>query len=182
MQQIKKAIIPAAGLGTRFLPATKAMPKEMLPIVDRPTIEYIVDEAVQSGIEDIIIVTGKGKRAIEDHFDHSLELEDNLMKKEKFEQLERIRKSANVDIHYIRQKSQKDWDTPSGAPANYRGRAICGPSGRRHHPERNTRPKADDEPVRKTKSAIIGVKSVPDDETHRYGIIDSQEKRVGCSR
>lgn len=107
MQQIKKAIIPAAGLGTRFLPATKAMPKEMLPIVDKPTIEYIVEEAIKSGIEDIIIVTGKGKRAIEDHFDHSLELEDNLMKKEKFELLERINKSSNVDIHYIRQKEPK---------------------------------------------------------------------------
>src|SRR5699024_9573148 len=107
MQRIKKAIIPAAGLGTRFLPATKAMPKEMLPIVDKPTIEYIVDEAIQSGIEDIIIVTGKGKRAIEDHFDHSLELEENLIKKEKFDQLERINKSANVDIHYIRQKEPK---------------------------------------------------------------------------
>src|SRR5699024_2747390 len=84
MQTVKKAIIPAAGLGTRFLPVTKAMPKEMLPIVDKPTIEYIVDEAIESGIEDIIIVTGKGKRAIEDHFDNNFELEDNLMMKEKY--------------------------------------------------------------------------------------------------
>ncbi len=74
LKQVKKAIIPAAGLGTRFLPATKAMPKEMLPIVDKPTIQYIVEEAIASGIEDIIIVTGKGKRTIEDHFDHSFEL------------------------------------------------------------------------------------------------------------
>ena len=79
--RVKKAIIPAAGLGTRFLPATKAMPKEMLPIVDKPTIQYIIEEAIASGIEDIIIVTGKGKRAIEDHFDHAFELEDTLMKK-----------------------------------------------------------------------------------------------------
>lgn len=79
--KVKKAIIPVAGLGTRFLPATKAMPKEMLPIVDRPTIEFIVDEAIQSGIKDILIVTGKGKRAIEDHFDINLELEQNLVKK-----------------------------------------------------------------------------------------------------
>jgi UTP--glucose-1-phosphate uridylyltransferase len=76
--KVRKAIIPAAGLGTRFLPATKAMPKEMLPIVDKPTIQYIVEEAIESGIEDIIIVTGKGKRAIEDHFDNSFELERNL--------------------------------------------------------------------------------------------------------
>jgi UTP--glucose-1-phosphate uridylyltransferase len=79
--RVRKAIIPAAGLGTRFLPATKAMPKEMLPIVDKPTIQYIVEEAVESGIEDIIIVTGKGKRAIEDHFDNSFELEQNLLEK-----------------------------------------------------------------------------------------------------
>ncbi|MGM8212329.1 UTP--glucose-1-phosphate uridylyltransferase GalU [Virgibacillus sp. W0430] len=106
--QIKKAIIPAAGLGTRFLPATKAMPKEMLPIVDKPTIQYIVEEAIASGIEDIIIVTGKGKRAIEDHFDHSFELEQNLLHKGKLDLLSQVQKSAKmVDIHYIRQKEPK---------------------------------------------------------------------------
>ena len=106
--KVKKAIIPAAGLGTRFLPATKAMPKEMLPIVDKPTIQYIVEEAVESGIEDIIIVTGKGKRAIEDHFDHSFELENNLFEKGKFELLEEVQKSSKlVDIHYIRQKEPR---------------------------------------------------------------------------
>lgn len=103
--KIRKAIIPAAGLGTRFLPATKAMPKEMLPIVDKPTIQYIVEEAIESGIEDIIIVTGKGKRAIEDHFDHSFELEKVLYEKGKFDLLEEVQKSSKlVDIHYIRQK------------------------------------------------------------------------------
>lgn len=106
--KVKKAIIPAAGLGTRFLPATKAMPKEMLPIVDKPTIQYIVEEAIESGIEDIIIVTGKGKRAIEDHFDHSFELEQNLLEKGKFELLTEVQKSSKlVDIHYIRQKEPK---------------------------------------------------------------------------
>lgn len=106
--KVKKAIIPAAGLGTRFLPATKAMPKEMLPIVDKPTIQYIVEEAIESGIEDIIIVTGKGKRAIEDHFDHSFELEQNLFEKGKFELLTEVQKSSKlVDIHYIRQKEPK---------------------------------------------------------------------------
>lgn len=88
--QIKKAIIPAAGLGTRFLPATKAMPKEMLPIVDKPTIQYIVEEAIASGIEDIIIVTGKGKRAIEDHFDHAFELEETLREKGKTDMLDSV--------------------------------------------------------------------------------------------
>ncbi|MBW7452708.1 UTP--glucose-1-phosphate uridylyltransferase GalU [Paenibacillus sepulcri] len=106
--KIRKAIIPAAGLGTRFLPATKAMPKEMLPIVDKPTIQYIVEEAVASGIEDIIIVTGKGKRAIEDHFDSSFELEYNLREKGKFELLDEVQKSSQMaDIHYIRQKEPK---------------------------------------------------------------------------
>ncbi|SDW80653.1 UDP-glucose pyrophosphorylase [Alicyclobacillus hesperidum] len=101
---IRKAVIPAAGMGTRFLPATKAMPKEMLPIVDKPTIQYIVEEAVASGIEDIIIVTGKGKRAIEDHFDRSVELEELLMEKGKFEQLEEVEAITNMaNIHYIRQ-------------------------------------------------------------------------------
>lgn len=103
--KVKKAIIPAGGLGTRFLPATKAQPKEMLPIVDKPTIQYIVEEAVESGIEDIIIVSGRGKRAIEDHFDKSYELESTLASKEKWLQLEEVQSITNLaNIHYIRQK------------------------------------------------------------------------------
>lgn len=106
--KIRKAIIPAAGLGTRFLPATKAQPKEMLPIVDKPTIQYIVEEAVQSGIEDIMIISGRGKRAIEDHFDKSYELEETLAKKEKWDRLEEIQGISNLaNIHYIRQKEPK---------------------------------------------------------------------------
>lgn len=103
--KIRKAIIPAAGLGTRFLPATKAQPMEMLPIVDKPTIQYIVEEAIASGIEDIVIVTGRGKRAIEDHFDMSYELEAELKLKQKEEMLAQIEEISNlVNIHYIRQK------------------------------------------------------------------------------
>jgi len=103
--KIKKAIIPAAGLGTRFLPATKAQPKEMLPIVDKPAIQYIVEEAVQSGIENIIIVTGRNKRAIEDHFDKSVELEHFLTEKGKFDMLVDLKKITNLaNIHFIRQK------------------------------------------------------------------------------
>lgn len=106
--KVKKAIIPAAGLGTRFLPATKAQPKEMLPIVDKPTIQYIVEEAVHSGIEDIIIISGRGKRAIEDHFDKSYELEETLAKKEKWEMLEMVQSISDLaNIHYIRQKEPK---------------------------------------------------------------------------
>ncbi|MCM3618699.1 UTP--glucose-1-phosphate uridylyltransferase GalU [Sutcliffiella horikoshii] len=103
--RVKKAIIPAAGLGTRFLPATKAQPKEMLPIVDKPTIQYIIEEAIASGIEDIIVVTGRGKRAIEDHFDISFELEETLDKKNKTKLLKEIQDiSSMTNIHYIRQK------------------------------------------------------------------------------
>jgi UTP--glucose-1-phosphate uridylyltransferase len=106
--KIRKAIIPAAGLGTRFLPATKAMPKEMLPIIDTPTIQFIVEEAVASGIEEIIIVTGKGKRAIEDHFDSAFELEHHLLVKGKLELLEKVQKPTQmIEIHYIRQKEPK---------------------------------------------------------------------------
>ncbi|NMA65552.1 MAG: UTP--glucose-1-phosphate uridylyltransferase GalU [Clostridiaceae bacterium] len=106
--KVRKAIIPAAGLGTRFLPATKAQPKEMLPIVDKPTIQYIIEEAIASGIESILIITGRGKRAIEDHFDRSLELEEELKKKGKEKLLTQVREIANlVDIHYIRQKEAK---------------------------------------------------------------------------
>ncbi len=103
--RIKKAIIPAAGLGTRFLPATKAQPKEMLPIVDKPSIQYIVEEAIASGIEDIIIVTGRNKRAIEDHFDKSVELELTLSKTGKDDLLHMVQTVSNLaDVHYIRQK------------------------------------------------------------------------------
>ncbi|MBG9794325.1 UTP--glucose-1-phosphate uridylyltransferase [Paenibacillus dendritiformis] len=106
--KVRKAIIPAAGLGTRFLPATKAMPKEMLPIVDKPTIQYIVEEAVASGIEDIIIVTGKGKRAIEDHFDSIFELEYMLRERDKLALLEEVQKPSELaDIHYIRQREPR---------------------------------------------------------------------------
>lgn len=108
MKQVRKAVIPAAGLGTRFLPATKAQPKEMLPIVDKPAIQYIVEEAVDCGLEDILIITGRNKRAIEDHFDRSLELEAALAEKDNHEALENLRRiSEMADIHYIRQKEPR---------------------------------------------------------------------------
>lgn len=106
--KVRKAIIPAAGLGTRFLPATKAQPKEMLAIVDKPTIQYIIEEAVEAGIQDIIIVTGRNKRSIEDHFDRSIELELELEKHNKMEMLENVKAiSEMANIHYIRQKEPK---------------------------------------------------------------------------
>ena len=104
MKKIRKAVIPAAGFGTRFLPETKAMPKEMLPIVDKPTIQYIVEEILDSGIEEILIISGHAKRAIEDHFDSSPELEHHLYESGKIKELEQIRRISDVKIHYVRQK------------------------------------------------------------------------------
>ena len=177
MKKVRKAIIPAAGLGTRFLPATKAMPKEMLPIVDKPTIQYIVDEAIASGIEDIIIVTGKDKRAIEDHFDSAPLLEHTLEEKQKFELLEQVKNSGNVDIHYIRQKA------PLGlGHAVWTARKFIGD-------EPFAVLLGDDivqadqpclgqmiEQYEATGSSVIGVMEVPPSETHRYGIIDPSEQ------
>ncbi|WP_349410673.1 UTP--glucose-1-phosphate uridylyltransferase GalU [Pseudalkalibacillus sp. SCS-8] len=176
--KVKKAIIPAAGLGTRFLPATKAMPKEMLPIVDKPTIQYIIEEAVESGIDDIIIVTGKGKRAIEDHFDHSFELEQNLFEKGKFDLLEEVKKSSNiVDIHYIRQKQ------PLGL-----GHAIwCARKFIGDEPfavllgddiVRADRPclKQLIEQYDQYEASILGVQPVPLNEVSRYGIVNGTKK------
>lgn len=105
--KIRKAIIPAAGLGTRFLPATKAQPKEMLPIVDKPAIQYIVEEAIESGIEEILIITGRNKRAIEDHFDRSVELEIQLKQQGKYDLLGLVEEISKVTIHYVRQKEAK---------------------------------------------------------------------------
>ncbi|WP_068675291.1 UTP--glucose-1-phosphate uridylyltransferase GalU [Oceanobacillus sp. Castelsardo] len=173
MSKVKKAIIPAAGLGTRFLPATKAMPKEMLPIVDRPTIEYIVEEAIESGIEDIIIVTGKGKRAIEDHFDRNFELEDNLMRKEKFEMLDKVNQSSNVEIHYIRQKEPKGLGHAVWCARKFIGSepfAIL--LGDDIVQAEKPGLKQLIEQYDETNSSVIGVQQVPENETHRYGIID----------
>ncbi|SDC92481.1 UDP-glucose pyrophosphorylase [Priestia aryabhattai B8W22] len=173
MKKVRKAIIPAAGLGTRFLPATKAMPKEMLPIVDKPTIQYIVEEAIASGIEDIIIVTGKGKRAIEDHFDYAPELENNLVSKEKFDILEKVRQSSNVEIHYIRQKEPKGLGHAVWCARKFIGdepfAVLLGddivqaetPCLRQLMNE-----------YEQTLSSVIGVQTVSDNQTHRYGIVD----------
>ncbi|MRH42686.1 UTP--glucose-1-phosphate uridylyltransferase GalU [Aquibacillus halophilus] len=172
--KVRKAIIPAAGLGTRFLPATKAMPKEMLPIVDKPTIQYIVEEAIESGIEDIIIVTGKGKRAIEDHFDNSFELEQNLFNKGKFDLLSEVQKSSKlVDIHYIRQKEPKGLGHAIWCARKFIGNepfaVLLGDDIVRS-----------DVPCLKQlidqynryHASILGVQKVKENEVSRYGIVD----------
>lgn len=173
MASVKKAIIPAAGLGTRFLPATKAMPKEMLPIVDKPTIQYIVEEAIASGIEDIIIVTGKGKRAIEDHFDNNFELEESLIKKEKFDLLEKVRQPSEVDIHYIRQKEPKGLGHAVWCARKFIGNepfAVL--LGDDIVQAETPCLKQLINQYEETQSSVVGVQQVSDSETHRYGIVD----------
>ncbi|WP_129690837.1 UTP--glucose-1-phosphate uridylyltransferase GalU [Gottfriedia acidiceleris] len=173
MKKVRKAIIPAAGLGTRFLPATKAMPKEMLPIVDKPTIQYIVEEAIESGIEDIIIVTGKGKRAIEDHFDFSYELEQNLLEKEKYALLEQVKAPSNIDIHYIRQKEPKGLGHAVWCARNFIGNEPFAVLLGDDIVEAETPGlKQLMDQYDNTYSSVIGVQTVPEEETHRYGIVE----------
>jgi UTP--glucose-1-phosphate uridylyltransferase len=178
MKKVRKAIIPAAGLGTRFLPATKAMPKEMLPIVDKPTIQYIVEEAVQSGIEDIIIVTGKGKRAIEDHFDNAFELERNLLENGKLELLQRVRHSSTiVDIHYIRQKEPLGLGHAVWCARKFIGSepfAVLLGDDIVHAATPCLKQLIDQ--YEKIGHPVIGVQPVSQQETHRYGIIDPVDK------
>ncbi|MED4320272.1 UTP--glucose-1-phosphate uridylyltransferase GalU [Weizmannia sp. CD-2023] len=178
MKKVRKAIIPAAGLGTRFLPATKAMPKEMLPIVDKPTIQYIVEEAVESGIEDIIIVTGKGKRAIEDHFDNAWELEQNLAEKGKFDLLDKVRYSSNLaNIHYIRQKEPLGLGHAVWCARNFIGEepfaVLLGDDIVQNDPPCL---KQLIDQYEETHSSVIGVQQVPEEETHRYGVIAPASK------
>ncbi|QFF98168.1 UTP--glucose-1-phosphate uridylyltransferase [Psychrobacillus glaciei] len=174
---IKKAVIPAAGFGTRFLPATKALPKEMLPIVDKPNLQYIIEEAIASGIEDIIIVTGRNKKSMEDHFDKSIELELLLKKTGKLELLETVENISNlVDIHYMRQKE------PLGL-----GHAIlCTKKFIGNEPFAVLLP--DDiidakvpalkqmiDKYEEVQSSILGVNEVPTEDVHKYGIVDYSE-------
>ncbi|WP_305751973.1 UTP--glucose-1-phosphate uridylyltransferase GalU [Mammaliicoccus sciuri] len=178
MNKIKKAIIPAAGLGTRFLPATKAMPKEMLPILDKPTIQYIVEEAARAGIEDIIIVTGKQKRAIEDHFDIQKELETTLYEKGKLELLDKVQYSTELaNIFYVRQKEQKGL-----GHAIYTAKQFIGNEpfavllGDDIVESDNPAIKQLMEQYEATGKSVIGVQTVPETETHRYGIIDPKDQ------
>ncbi|WP_416349893.1 UTP--glucose-1-phosphate uridylyltransferase GalU [Mammaliicoccus lentus] len=175
---IKKAIIPAAGLGTRFLPATKAMPKEMLPILDKPTIQYIVEEAAKAGIEDIIIVTGKHKRSIEDHFDTQKELETNLYEKGKLELLDKVQYSTNLaNIFYVRQKEQKGLGHAIFTAKQFIGNEPFAVLLGDDIVESDTpaiRQLMDQ--YEETHKSVIGVQTVQASETHRYGIIAPQSQ------
>ncbi|MGC7873145.1 UTP--glucose-1-phosphate uridylyltransferase GalU [Desulfosporosinus sp. SYSU MS00001] len=177
--KIKKAVIPAAGLGTRFLPATKAQPKEMLPIVDKPAIQYIVEEAVQSGIESILIVTGRNKKSIEDHFDKSVELEQTLKDKGKTDvlnELQRINELAN--IHYIRQKE----------PLGLGHAVLCAEQFIGNEPFAvllgddimvSDKPGLQQlmEVYERYDATVVGVQPVPNDDVRKYGIIAPQDTK-----
>ncbi|MDW4095795.1 UTP--glucose-1-phosphate uridylyltransferase GalU [Staphylococcus saprophyticus] len=179
--KIKKAIIPAAGLGTRFLPATKAMPKEMLPILDKPTIQYIVEEAVAAGIEDIIIVTGKHKRAIEDHFDNQKELEMILDEKGKEDLLKDVQYPSNLaNMFYVRQKEQKGLGHAIWTAKQFIGEepfAVL--LGDDIVQSETPAIKQLMNQYDKTGKSIIGVQQVEENETHRYGIVDPLESTEG---
>lgn len=174
MSKVRKAIIPAAGLGTRFLPATKAMPKEMLPILTKPTIQYIVEEAVASGIEQIIIVSGRSKRAIEDHFDHAPELENILRQKGKLDLLKEVDASTTMaEIHYIRQKEPKGLGHAIWSARHFIGDepfAVLLGDDIIVSEEPGLKQLMDQ--YEELDASVVGVRQVPTEDTHRYGIID----------
>ena len=176
-KKIRKAIIPAAGLGTRFLPATKAQPKEMLPIVDKPTIQYIIEEAIASGIEEILIITGRNKKCIEDHFDKSveLELELELEKNGKEELLELVRDiSEMVDIHFIRQKEPKGLGHAINCAKTFVGNepfAVLLGDDIVYNDEYPCLKQLMD-CYNEYGTTILGVQSVKEEDVSKYGIVD----------
>jgi UTP--glucose-1-phosphate uridylyltransferase len=184
MYQVRKAVIPAAGLGTRFLPATKAQPKEMLPIVDKPTIQYVVEEAVAAGLTDILIITGRGKRAVEDHFDKNFELEYMLREKKDFERLKLVEESTTMaNIHFIRQKEPLGLghailcarDHVAGEPfVVLLGDNIV----QRDKP--CTTELIDQYHLRKC--SILALQEVPESKLSSYGVIEGHEEEEGIYR
>ena len=180
--RIRKAIIPAAGLGTRFLPATKAQAKEMLPIVDKPAIQFIVEEAVASGIETIIIITGRTKKSIEDHFDRSIELEYELERTGQMEMLETVRSIANLaDIYYIRQKQALGLGHAVSCANHFIGNepfAVLLGDDIIYNPRRPAL-KQLAEVYENTGCSVLGVQEVPDSQVSKYGIVDPASPFTG---
>ncbi len=172
-----KAVIPAAGLGTRFLPATKAQPKEMLPVFNKPTIQYVVEEAVSSGIDDILIITGKGKRSIEDHFDRSFELEYFLQNSGKTNYLNEIESiSEMADIYYVRQKKQKGLgDAILCAKKHIDGESFAVLLGDTIAQSNVPCTKQLMDVHEKYGSTVIAIEEVPDERIERYGIIKGKK-------
>ncbi len=175
--KVRKAVIPAAGLGTRFLPATKAQPKEMLPIVDKPTLQYIVEEAIESGIEEILIIIGRNKSSIENHFDRSVELELELEKSGKFDLLEEVRRISDMaNIHYVRQKEPKGLGHAIHCAKSFIGNepfAVLLGDDIVHNGDmpclKQLIKKYD-----KYKTTILGVQEVSDADVSKYGIVDGK--------
>lgn len=176
--KVRKAIIPAAGLGTRFLPATKAMPKEMLPIVDKPTIQYIIEEAIESGIEEILIITGRSKRAIEDHFDKSIELELELKEKNKDDLLKLVQDiSEMVNINYVRQKEPKGLGHAVLCAKTFVGNepfaVLLGDDI--VYTEGKPALKQLMDVYDKKKASVLGVQSVRHEDVSKYGIVSGEK-------
>ena len=182
MQKITKAIIPAAGFGTRFLPATKSQPKEMLPVVDKPTIQYIVEEAVESGIEDILIVIGRYKSSIEDHFDRSVELEMELEKKGKYDMLEQIQNIAGMaNIQFVRQKTALGLGHAVYCARNFIGNepfAVMLGDDIVDSPGYPCLKQMIDLYERE-QCTILGVKEVAEQDINKYGIVDGDKLGEG---
>jgi len=179
--KVRKAVFPAAGLGTRFLPATKAQPKEMLPIVDKPLIQYGVEEVVASGIKDIIIITGRGKNAIEDHFDISYELEETLKERGKEKMLSQVREISELaEIAYIRQKQALGVGHAVYLAKNLVGRepfAVLFADDIIYSEVPCTRQLV--EVFEEVQGAVIAIQEVPEDEVEKYGIIAGKELSPG---
>jgi UTP--glucose-1-phosphate uridylyltransferase len=174
MTAVRKAVIPAAGLGTRFLPATKAQPKEMLPVVDKPAIQYVVEEAVRAGIDDFLIITGRNKRSLEDHFDRSVELEAELEGKGKTELLDEVRQLADLaDIHYVRQGEALGLGHAVGMARKHVGDqpfVVMLPDDLMH--ERSTVLSGMIDAHERTGGSVVGVMEFPPEEISAYGVID----------
>lgn len=178
---VRKAVIPAAGLGTRFLPATKSQPKEMIPVVDKPGIQYVVEEAVRAGLDDILIVTSRGKVAVEDHFDRSLELERHLELGGKEDELEEIRRIAELaDIYFVRQKEPLGFGHAVAVARSHVGTApFVVLTGDEMVPE----PKGDEplllermiEIYHQRRASVVAVVDVPHDEVSSYGVVDAED-------
>ena len=175
--RIRKAVIPAAGLGTRFLPVTKALPKEMLPIVDKPAIQYIIEEAVNSGIDDILIITGRGKRAIEDHFDKAFELEHLLRQKGKLNLLKELERIDNLaDIHYIRQKEALGLGHAIlKAKKHMNGEPFVVMLGDDIVKSKVPCTKDLIQQATKLNSSVIAVEQIPREKVNRYGVIKAKK-------
>ena len=176
---VTKAVVPAAGLGTRFLPATKATPKEMLPVVDKPAIQYVVEEAVSAGLNDVLLITGRSKRSIEDHFDRAYELEEALTAKEDWDKLALVRESSDLaTMHYVRQGDPRGLGHAVLCAAQHVGqRAVRGAARRRPHRPEGPAADADDRRAQPFGGSVVALMEVDPEEVSLYGCAASSADR-----